>query len=54
MSWLKLNGHKKWMEVDLDREVGIWELDRCSRRIPPTPQKIGLHEKIMDVIKREE
>jgi TRAP transporter TAXI family solute receptor len=28
---LKENGHRKWKEVDLDQETGIWEWDNCSR-----------------------
>jgi TRAP transporter TAXI family solute receptor len=52
ISWLKKNGHQKWQEVDLEQEVGIWEADTCSRKVVPPSQK-GLHEKIMDVIKRE-
>ncbi len=28
---LKLNGHPKWKEVNLDEKVGIWPLDKCSR-----------------------
>lgn len=31
---LKQTGHPKWQEVDLDREdIGIWELDACSRSV---------------------
>lgn len=53
ISWLKLNGHKKWMEVDLNQEIGIWEVDTCSRKVN-TSSKKGLHNKIMEIIKREE
>lgn len=27
---LRATGHKKWMEIDLDRDVGIWKHDTCS------------------------
>ena len=49
---LKANGHKKWKEVDLDQEIGIWTLDECSRA-PRAEQSRSLHEKIMEVIKSE-
>ena len=34
---LRASGHPKWREVDLDAEVGIWELDSCSRVSPAAP-----------------
>lgn len=49
---LKANGHKKWAEVDLDQEIGIWQLDTCSRA-PAKPEHRGLHDKIIDAIKSE-
>ena len=33
------SGHPKWAEVDLDGELGIWPLDRCSRSANAAPAK---------------
>lgn len=27
---LKVNGHPKWNEVNLDEDIGLWERDQCS------------------------
>ena len=45
--------HLVWAEVDLDQEIGIWKLNKCSRMPSPAAasDKKGLHEKIIDVIK---
>lgn len=52
MEKLKTTGHEKWKEVDLDQEVGIWTLDKCSRAPRPKPS-INLHEKIIEAIKNK-
>jgi uncharacterized protein len=36
---LQRSGHPKWREVDLDQEVGIWQLDTCSHPRPRAPQR---------------
>jgi uncharacterized protein len=50
---LKLNGHKKWKEVDLDQEIGIWKRDTCSRNSSAHKVK-NIQEKIIEIIKRKE
>ena len=32
LSDLQQHGHPKWQEVNLDEDVGIWQLDQCSRQ----------------------
>jgi TRAP transporter TAXI family solute receptor len=32
---LKRNGHPKWKEVDLDKEIGLWKRDSCSQPVGP-------------------
>ena len=29
---LRRTGHPKWQEVNLEENIGIWELDTCSRQ----------------------
>lgn len=49
---LKTKGHKKWKEVDLDQQIGIWTMDSCSR-IPRPKKATNLHEKIIEAIKNK-
>jgi uncharacterized protein len=37
---LKRQGHPKWQEVNLDAELGLWELDRCSRTRAAKPSDV--------------
>lgn len=46
---LRSTGHKKWMEIDLDRDVGIWTRDTCA--LQSVEQGTGRYTKSGDSIR---
>jgi TRAP transporter TAXI family solute receptor len=53
LNWLKTNGHPKWREVDLMREVSSWQKDNCAWQEPELDGAAGsaLEKDLLNIIR---
>jgi TRAP transporter TAXI family solute receptor len=50
---LKQTGHPKWQEVDLEENVGIWQLDNCSRSLSTAASGAVIGESLEEALLKE-
>ncbi len=51
---LRESGHPKWLEVDLNAEVGIWQRDPCSIPKTTVTTETELEQELLEVLTRGE
>lgn len=49
---LRKQGHQKWNEVNLDEQLGFWEVDQCSRTAAPAKTSGGLANDLEKILKK--
>ena len=50
---LKINGHPKWKEVDLNANVGLWKKDACVSQALHEKPKAGVERELLKQAKKK-